>query len=104
MSEKVIGYALLIVGVIVIVFAAVSVVTVFTGHAQPVQLFNFSAMSIALAPGAKPVELFSARDLNQTANITAQLFLMGFIAGIGEKLASLGVQLVRPIVVKAKEG
>lgn len=103
MSEKVIGYSLLVVGIIIIVFAAVNILAVFTGQAQPVQLFNFSPMAIALAPGMKPVELFSARDLNQTANITAQLFFMGFIASIGQKLASLGVQLVRPIVVKFKE-
>lgn len=103
MSEKVVGYTLLIVGLIVIVFAAINIFAVFTGKAEPVQLFNFAPVVLTLIPGTKPTELFPARDLNQMANISAQLFLMGFLAGIGQKLASLGVQLVRPIVIKTKD-
>lgn len=103
MTEKVVGYTLLVVGLIVIVFAAVNIFAVFTGKAEPVQLFNFAPVAVALVPGTKPLELFSAHDLNQTANLGAQLLLMGFLAGIGQKLASLGVQLVRPIVIKTKE-
>ncbi len=104
MSEKVIGYSLLTVGVIIIVFAVMNVFMVFTGKAVPVQLFNFESVSVALVPGSKPVDLFSARDLNQMSNLGAQLLLMGFLAGAGQKLANLGVNLIRPIVVKAKEG
>lgn len=103
MTEKIVGYVLLIVGLISIVFSAMNVFFVFTGQAQPGELFNFSPVSVALAPGTKPVELVSARELNQTTNLTFHLLLMGFLAGAGQKIASLGVQLIRPIVVKLKE-
>lgn len=119
MSEKIIGYTLLSSGIAIILFSAFNVVFVFTKQAQPVQLFNFPAitfdMSQSLTAGlppqlaqavktsSKPTELISAEMLNQTSNIFAHLLLMGFLAGIGQKLASLGVQLVRPIVVKSKE-
>ncbi len=111
MSEKIVGYCLLVVGIVVIIFAAMNVFMVFTGKALPVQLFSFQGVSLDFSQslglpkttGTAPVELLSARDLNQMSNLGAQLLLMGFLAGVGEKLASLGVQLIRPIVVKSKE-
>lgn len=110
MSEKVIGYSLLTVGLILIVFAAINIFAVFTGQAQPIQLFHFQSVSLdfgaslGLPKGASPAtELLSAKDFNQMANLTAQIFLMGFLAGIGQKIAALGVDLIRPIVVKSKE-
>lgn len=112
MSEKISGYTLLISGIAIILFCAFNVVFVFTGRAQPIQIFNFPALSLDLGqslglPGGaatKPMDLVPGDMLNQTSNLFAHLFLMGFLASIGEKLASLGVQLVRPIVVKSKEG
>lgn len=110
MSEKIIGYTLLACGILVILFCAFNVYFVFTKQAQPIQLFNFPAVSFDIGQSlgvptaaTKPTELVSADMLNQTSNIFAHLFLMGFLASIGEKLAALGVNLVRPIVIKAKE-
>ena len=104
MTEKIVGYTLLGIGILGIIFTAGSVFMVFTGKILPIQLFNLPAITFSLAPGTKPVELMTADAINQTSNIAAHLFLMGFLAGAGQKLASLGVQLVRPIVIKAKEG
>lgn len=112
MTEKIVGYSLLIIGVFVIIFCGLNVLFVFTGKALPIQPFNFPGVSLDLSQslglpktaGVKPTELISADMLNQSSNLFTHLFLMGFLAGIGQKLASLGVQLVRPIVVKSKEG
>ncbi|MBI4100065.1 hypothetical protein HY440_03590 [Candidatus Microgenomates bacterium] len=111
MTERVTGYILLIIGLIIIVFAAINVFAVFTGQAQPVQLFHFQSVSLDLGSSlglpkstSPATELLSARDLNQMSNIGAQLLLMGFLAGVGQKIAALGVDLLRPIVVKSKEG
>ena len=110
MSEKIIGYTLLVCGIAIILFTAFNVYFVFTKQAQSIQLFNFPAISLDMSqslgvplPKSKPTELISADILNQSSNVFAHLFLMGFIASIGQKLANLGVQLVRPIVVKLKE-
>lgn len=92
MTEKIVGYTLLGIGILVIIFTAGSVFMVFTGKILPIQLFNLPAITLSLAPGTKPVELMTADAINQTSNLA------------GQKLASLGVQLVRPIVIKAKEG
>ncbi len=121
MSEKIIGYALLCIGIIIIGFAAFSAYEVFTKKAEPVQLFTMQGISIDasklmpvpanLPPEAQQllkqqpsqkIEIASADLINQPLNLYAHLFLMGFIATIGFKIASLGTMLVRPIVVKLK--
>ena len=122
MSEKAIGYVLLAVGVGIILFSAGNVYGVFTRKIQPVQLFGFkgigidmgqiieNAMPKELAPVAKTslqsaqkTEIIPAEMLNGLLNIMAQIILMGFIGGAGQKLASLGVMLLRPVEVKMRE-
>lgn len=120
MSEKIIGYVLLVVGILVILGAGVSTYMVFTKQAEPVKLFEFSGISLdptQMLGSSLPVELqttlkqtntskqemISGEMINSTSNIFAHLFLMGFIASIGYKLASLGTKLMRPIVVKLNE-
>lgn len=124
MTEKIIGYILLVIGVMTIMYSAMSVYSVFTNQAKPIQLFSFHGISldpsafmpqvstqnlpVELAQALKQpastakAELIPAEFLNQPLNLYAHLFLMGFVATIGFKLASLGVMLIRPIVVKLK--
>lgn len=121
MNEKTIGYSLIIVGIVTILFSATSVYLVFTKKSEPVKLFNFKGIGLdvggffadSLPPEASQMlsqnrgkspstEIISADLINDTSNIFAHLFLMGFVASVGYKLASLGVMLVRPIVVKLK--
>ena len=113
MNEKTVGYALLAIGVAIILIAAVSVLLVFTKTINPVQLFNFQGVSLDLSslvpslPGTKPAapattELLPSNVLNDTSNVFAHVFLMGFIASIGGRIATLGVQLLRPVEVKVR--
>lgn len=121
MSEKIIGYLLLILGIGIIIYSAISVYRVFTNKAKPVALFNFppisldlgSSLTASLPPELKQAlnqqplpsqktEIFPAEILNSNMNIFAHLILMGFMASIGFKIASLGVMFLRPIVVKLK--
>lgn len=121
MTEKVIGYCLLIVGVFLILFSAANVFAVFTKRAEPIKLFQTSGVSLdlnQLLTGSLPPELsrslpvqskaqsteiISADLINQSSNLIFHIVFMGFIAGTGQKLASIGVELIRPIVVKSKE-
>lgn len=117
--EKLVGYSLLLVGIVTIIFAAFSAYTVFTKQTKPVQLFNLPAPKLDVAQmmsGSLPPELrgmidssqntqeiISQETINQPLNLYAHLFLMGFVANIGHKIASLGVMLIRPVIVKMKE-
>lgn len=109
-----VGYGLLVIGIIIIVLATLSVYGVFKGKATPVNIFNFNSITInsnqlvnVEIPGAKTqsseIELLPASILNQTSNVFAHLILMGFMASIGYKIAALGVMMLRPVVVKLNE-
>lgn len=121
MSEKVLGYILLTIGIVIIIYSGISVYSVFTGSSRPFELFRFAGISLdptqflsmQLSPQEEAIvkesgvemqksELISGEMLNQPTNIIAHVVLMGFVAMIGFRLASLGVMLVRPIVVKLK--
>ncbi|OGM31580.1 hypothetical protein A3D00_02430 [Candidatus Woesebacteria bacterium RIFCSPHIGHO2_02_FULL_38_9] len=110
--EKVLGYFLILAGVITIIYSAVSVYMVFTKKAKPIDLFSFSGISIdtiqltgnKLPEGtpAPKTELIKPDLINETSNIAAHVFLMGFLGSVGYKIASLGVMLARPIIVKLR--
>jgi hypothetical protein len=120
-SEKIIGYILLIIGVTIILGSAYSVYAVFTRQALPISLFNFQGISIDASSlvggdlsqkqieaaktsmGSTKIEIFPADILNDTSNMIAHLLLMGFLSGVGFKIATLGTMLIRTIVVKLKE-
>lgn len=119
MTEKLVGYALLSVGIIIIVYSAVNVVNVFSKRSSPVTPLNLPGISLDMSklvggditPEQKRqlenadlrAEIVKPELLNQPFNLVAHLFLMGFIASVGFKIASLGVMLVRPIKVTLKE-
>lgn len=127
MCLKIFGFFLLFAGIVLIIYAALSTYQVFSKKASPINLFSFSGISMdpsqfipqsSINPEisqllkqsqgiqtSKKTEMIPADLINDPANIFAHLMLMGFLATIGFKLASLGTMLVRPIVVhlKAKE-
>ena len=110
-SNKIIGYLLLIAGLFLIAYSALNVYDVFKGKISPFPLFKFEAIALDFSKfveGAPPnanlkQELVASELLNQPMNVTAHLLLMGFVASIGFKIASLGVMLVRTIKVNLKE-
>jgi hypothetical protein len=117
MSEKILGYILIAVGVCVIIASAANVYSVFSGKARPIAPFNLGGISLDFGAMAPPeqkatldasgaslkTELIKPEVLNQPLNYAAHLLLMGFLASAGFKLASLGTMLVRPIKVKLSE-
>jgi len=132
MSEKVAGYLLLIAGVMIILFCGVNVYMVFTNKLEMVNVFRFPGIFIdskqlvntpeidtseltdeqarmveSMIENREKedsqIEILPGVILNRTSNLIAHVVLMGFLASIGYKLASLGVLMLRPIVVKLKE-
>ncbi len=119
MTEKLTGYTLLIFGLIVIVGCGLNIYGILIGTLQPIQLFHFQGVSVDLSQlmkgGLPPevarqlvgqpsmsTELVSSDVLSKPTNLLAHLALVGFLASIGQKIASLGVMFLRPIVVKTK--
>ncbi|OGM21789.1 hypothetical protein A2863_00695 [Candidatus Woesebacteria bacterium RIFCSPHIGHO2_01_FULL_38_9b] len=115
MSEKITGYLLVLLGIIIMAIASYSVYSVFTNKAKPVSFFKLPGVALDLgsfvsqeetavpAGQSLKTELVSPEIINEPMNLLAHLLLMGFIVNAGYKLASLGVQFVRPIKVTIKE-
>jgi len=113
-SVKVTGYVLLVLGIAGMLGSAASVFLVFTRQSQPVQLFHLPSFSVDLSqlsgysyPGEEKqatssTELFSASAMNDIANLSAHFILMGFLVSVGYKVASLGIQMLRPIEVQLR--
>lgn len=121
MKEKIIGYSFLIIGIIIIIYSAISVYSVFTGKKQAYPLFDFKSISLntsnlinqnlpaeiqqllSQTSSSQQTEIIPAAALNNSSNIFAHLILMGFMATIGFKISSLGIMLIRPIKVKLNQ-
>jgi hypothetical protein len=124
-GEKATGIILLIVGLAIIVFASFSAYQVFLNRRQPVKLFNTDGIYLDLsdfmgaesAPqtdeneqtatvqvkGPLKTQIVEPSLLNFSLNLAAYLVIMGFFVNVGFKVASLGVQFLRPIKVKVRE-
>jgi hypothetical protein len=116
MTEKILGYVLIVVGIIAILYSSLSVYDVFTKKSKPATLFSFSGISMDPAqflgnnlppgvtiPKGAAIEIMTPEMINDSSNIFAHVVLMGFLAGAGLKLATIGTQLVRTIEVKLKQ-
>lgn len=120
MTEKFLGYTLLLLGIIIIIASAVSVFFVFTKQSQPATLFNFPGITMDLSqilagnlpeqlrdsgmtlPPIKQ-EIVTSDMVNTPMNLIFHTIMMGFIASAGMKLAQIGTMLVRSIDVHLKE-
>jgi hypothetical protein len=124
MKGKTTGHILLLLGIGIMFFCVINVAMVLTNKIKPFSYFNLNpTQDISLdlnnivkqipvgdknivSPGITlpKVNIIPFETLNQILNISNHLLLMTFILGFGFRLASLGVQLARPINVKLDSG
>ena len=101
--EKIIGYILLTLGIVLLLFSIFEMITVYTGNASPPNLFNLSDISIPLGQNGTNVSLIQGAQLSQLPNLFFWFILMGFVLLAGGKIASLGVSMIKEIKVEVKE-
>ena len=118
MDTKTTGYVFLGVGILIMVVAVVLVILAFTNVIHPTY-FSVSPKSTnpittpnvdlnSLNAGDQPnlsalipnLNIIPPDALDDMLNLSAHFFLMTFIGGFGHKLAMIGVNLIRPIVIK----
>jgi hypothetical protein len=114
------GLAFIGVGVLIVLFALINVYFVFTQKAEVPAFFNLPGISFDLSnlvgsdlPSDQVAQLRAAKNLktdlispdiiNAPLNLFVYLLFMGFFANAGIKIASLGVQFIRPIKVNLRE-
>lgn len=115
MTERTTGYILLVVGILVMIYSTWQIINVFTGKAKPIQVVNYEAPEQSVNTndilgqlqrgnsGSLPMpQLFDPDALNEIINLSIYYFIMQFLLGLGYKFSSLGVSMLRPIVVQVK--
>ncbi len=127
-TEKIIGYTMLGVGILLMIFSSFQIILTFTGKAQAIKIFEsapkenlqndtnaldmsnpdqllqqvqqdpFSLLTSG-GSGAGFPQIIDPTVINQMLNLMVYYFIMQFLLGLGYKLASLGVQMVRPLKI-----
>ena len=119
MTEKVLGYLYITAGTVLMILALVSVYMVFNKKWAHVEIFDLPGISIDLSNVAPDIpqgqlkagdsapslqtDLIAPEIINAPLNLVAYIILMSFVLNVGYKIASLGVQFVRPIKVNLRE-
>lgn len=124
-KDKLIGYLMLIIGLLIIILTVIWAIYTLTGKIKPPQVFNVEAPSITLPTSnlsvdtsSLPAEIAGTIKQNQAKaapfkilpdNVFSNMLNLGifyllamFIASTGTKIASLGIQLIRDIKVDFK--
>lgn len=101
--EKIIGYILLALGVILIVFAIVQMFAVYSGGSSPPNLVTLSDLSLSTDQAGASVTLLKGEQLSQLPNLFFWFVLMSFLMFAGGKIASLGVTMVKDVKVEIRE-
>lgn len=112
-SEKIIGYCLLIAGMVIILASTFSLYRVFTGQQKPPSVFSFEVPGISLPASpttqsqlpAETAEIKILPDelINSLMNMSVYFLLMMFISSSGAKIASIGVKMIKDVKVIVKE-
>lgn len=113
MTEKQTGYALLSVGIFIMLVIVVLAIMLFSGSLKPFPLFNIPAPTLdtaammpsipgmPAAPGQK-IQIIPTSEFNKMLNLGTQFLLFTFLLSFGYKIADLGIKLLRPIKIEAK--
>jgi hypothetical protein len=98
--EKIVGYALLTLGIVLIVFSTYEMFTVYYGNTAPPKLFDLQDVSLPLSLDGSTVSVISGAQVSQLPNLIFWFLLMGFMLLAGGKIASLGVNMIKDIHVE----
>ena len=101
-NEKTVGYVLLAIGVVFLIFSIVEMLMVYSGNSPPPNLISLSDVTMPSQDGSN-VTLIQGNQLSQLPNLFFWFVLMFFVLFAGGKIASLGVNMVKDIKVEVKE-
>lgn len=118
MSEKITGYLLLFIGIVIMAFATYRVYFVLMDQSNtllpapkdsqqtqtaPPSLSNLRNISAPSSDLSNPLNMMSAiPNLGNILASAALYFFLAFLLNLGFKISSLGIMLIRPINVKLK--
>jgi hypothetical protein len=105
-DDKLVGYVLLIVGLIVIFLAIIWAYGAFTSGSSRLSIFHWDNQKIKITSNDNepPQYLDVPGDqISKTVNILLWQTLMFFLVWAGAQIANMGVKIIRSIKVEIKE-
>ena len=104
-TNKIIGYVLLLVGVLLIALPLWQTYNIFTGRSLPAQVFqkpialkinnNVGTFDIQGQVQNALIKIIPIDFIDNTLNLTTWLFLMWILIYGGSKIAEIGVKLIK---------
>lgn len=104
MTNKIIGYVLLVIGILLIISPLWQTYNIFTGKSLPAQIF-MSSVSLKVDPNVGPtdiqgqvqnalIKILPVNSINNTLNLVSWLLLIWIFIYGGGKIAEIGVKLL----------
>ena len=106
-NEKLWGYSLLVIGLIIIVVSLFSAWNVFSGVNDPPSIFQTKSLTISvpIVPNepVKDIVVNLDKGIQNVVNMLLWYICMLFVLAVGGKLAGLGIQFLREIKIEVKQ-
>jgi len=111
MAEKITGYILIFIGIVIIAIAGFRILSIFKGNTQPINVISETTFSVNNpANGQNPLGSISILEtlglprsnVYYVFNLLFELLFMGFLVKLGAHVASIGTSMVRPVYVNYK--
>lgn len=102
--RKIIGYALVFVGVAFMILAFYSIYNVFTNAAKPPELFQAKSFTFSVKMEGRLTEANLSLDYELRKAVNAVLFylFMLFILMFGSRISTLGTQFIRELKIETR--
>jgi hypothetical protein len=100
-DEKIIGYVLLILGVVLVFFSVYEMMIVYTGAVSAPNLINLSDISWPMQDGSTST-LMDGAQISQLPNLFFWFILMAFVMLAGGKISQVGVSMIKEVKVQVK--
>ena len=104
-TNKVVGYVLLLVGLILILLAIYWAINALTSGSSPISVFKWENQNVSIPQGDNhPPQSLSipGESISKSVNLLLWLVLMIFVAIGGGIIAILGVRMTQDIKVEVK--
>ncbi len=102
-NEKLVGYALLVLGIVLLLFSMFEMINVYSGNAPAPKLFELQDVSLSTGQNGAGVSLIQGAQMSQLADLLCWFLLMGFVLFGGGKIASIGVNMIKDIQVQIRD-
>jgi len=105
-TERIIGYILIGIGLVCILFSFYSMYNVFTNVVNPPEIFKMQSLSltttVAGANGPAQINIALDQEARKVVDMFLYYLFMFFVVIVGSRLGSLGIQFIKEIKVQTK--